>query len=76
MQNINVPEEVKDFIKRILVLDPKQRMSVKEMFEHPFLKNEDIPQYIPVEAYLSLHSGSPLSRTSSPTVDHRRHSTG
>ena len=39
MQNISVPEEVKDFIKRILVLDPKQRMTVKEMLEHPFLAN-------------------------------------
>ena len=50
IQNISVPEEVKDFIKKILVLDPKQRMTVKEMLEHPFLANEDIPHCIPVEA--------------------------
>lgn len=27
--NITVPDEVKDFIKRILVLNPKERLTVK-----------------------------------------------
>lgn len=51
IQNINVSEDGKDFIRKILVLDPKQRLTVKEMYEHPFLNYEDIPKSIPVDAY-------------------------
>ena len=36
---MSVPEEAKDFIKNILVIDPKKRMTLKEMLEHPFLTN-------------------------------------
>jgi serine/threonine protein kinase len=45
-----VTDEAKDFIKRILVLDPKHRLTIKEMLAHPFLNSEDIPKRIPVEA--------------------------
>jgi serine/threonine protein kinase len=36
------------------VLDPKQRLTVKEMYEHPFLNCEDIPKFIPVEALTTI----------------------
>jgi serine/threonine protein kinase len=45
-----VSDEAKDFIKRILVLDPKKRMTTKEMLIHPFLSNEDIIQSLSVDA--------------------------
>ena len=47
-QNATVPEEAKDFIKKILVLDPKLRMTTKEMLQHPFLTNEDVPKTLTV----------------------------
>ena len=43
-KNTSVPEDAKDFIKKILVLDPKQRMTTKEMMCHPFMTNEEIPK--------------------------------
>ena len=49
-QTTNVPEEAKDFIKNILVVDPKKRMTTKEMLAHPFINNEDIPKTLSVEA--------------------------
>ena len=49
-QTTNVPEEAKDFIKNILVVDPKKRMTTKEMLAHPFINNEDIPKTLGVEA--------------------------
>jgi serine/threonine protein kinase len=48
MQNATVPEEAKDFIKKILVLDPKLRMTTKEMLQHPFLTSEDVPKMLTV----------------------------
>jgi serine/threonine protein kinase len=50
IKNTNVPEEAKDFIKNILVLDPKMRMTTKEMLAHPFINNEDLIKSLPVEA--------------------------
>ncbi len=41
-------EDAKDFIKNILVLDPKKRMTTKEMLAHPFLANEDIAKVLTV----------------------------
>jgi hypothetical protein len=35
---VPAPASAKDFIKRVLVLDPKLRMTIDEMCEHPFLK--------------------------------------
>ena len=48
IQNATVPEEAKDFIKKILVLDPKLRMTTKEMLQHPFLTSDDIPKNLSV----------------------------
>jgi serine/threonine protein kinase len=39
IKTTNAPEEAKDFIKNILILDPKKRLTTKEMLAHPFLKN-------------------------------------
>ena len=36
--NTVVPEEAKDFIKRTLQLDPKKRLTIPEMLQHPFIK--------------------------------------
>ena len=33
-----ITNEFKDFVSKILVLDPKQRMTLQEMKEHKFLK--------------------------------------
>lgn len=52
--NTNVPEEAKDFIKNILVLDPKMRMTTKEMLAHPFINNEDLIKSLPVEALIQI----------------------
>lgn len=49
-QTTSAPEEAKDFIKNILILDPKKRLTTKQMLAHPFLKNEDIPKSLTVEA--------------------------
>lgn len=54
--NTSVPEEAKDFIKKILVLDPKMRMTTKEMLQHPFLLNEDIPKTLSSEALTQIPS--------------------
>jgi serine/threonine protein kinase len=64
MKNATVPEEAKDFIKKILVLDPKLRMTTKEMLQHPFLTNEDIPKVLSVEAFLFVYSDSRRFRLS------------
>ena len=52
IQNASVPEEGKDFIKKILVLDPKLRMTTKEMLQHPFLTSDDVPKGLSSEALL------------------------
>ena len=39
MKATTMTEEAKDFIKNILVLDPKKRMTTKEMLAHPFINN-------------------------------------
>lgn len=36
---VAIPDEAKDFIRNVLVLDPKKRMSIMEMLAHPFLKS-------------------------------------
>jgi len=35
----NVSEQAKDFVSKLLVLDPKKRMSAEEALQHPWLKN-------------------------------------
>ena len=50
LQNIAVPDEAKDFIKRILVLDPKKRLTISEMLAHPFLSCHDIPKVLSPES--------------------------
>jgi hypothetical protein len=34
------------------MLDPKARLTTKEMLIHPFLTNEDIPKTLTSEAYI------------------------
>ena len=62
-----MPDEAKDFIKNILVIDPKKRMTTKEMLAHPFIANEDIPKTLGVEAYPSGQIDLPKSLTSGVT---------
>ena len=34
----NVSEECRDFLQKIFVVDPLKRMSIMDMFSHPWLK--------------------------------------
>ena len=36
----SVSAEAKDFIKKILVADPKARLSCKQMLDHPWMKKD------------------------------------
>ena len=40
--NVYLSEDAKDFIKKILVLEPHKRPTIDELFEHPFIKSNSI----------------------------------
>jgi len=40
--NVPISDDAKDFIKKILVLDPLKRPTLDELFEHPFIKSNSI----------------------------------
>ncbi|KAK6110371.1 Fibronectin type III domain family protein [Brugia pahangi] len=53
----SISQDAKDFIKKILMLDPKSRMTVHEALEHPWLNGatSNVPsQQIPNERYHSI----------------------
>lgn len=50
IQDVSVPEDAKDFIRKILVLDPKKRPILDELLDHPFMQKKDEIKYLPVEA--------------------------
>ncbi|OZC09937.1 hypothetical protein X798_03043 [Onchocerca flexuosa] len=53
----NISQDGKDFIKKLLMLDPKSRMTVHEALEHPWLTgaaNNMLSQQIPNERYYSV----------------------
>lgn len=41
IQDVTVPDDAKDFIKKILVLDPRKRPTLDELLEHPFMQRKD-----------------------------------
>jgi serine/threonine protein kinase len=43
----------KDLIKRILVIDPKQRLTLEEVTTHPWLNSNKIPTSLP-KAFLAV----------------------
>jgi serine/threonine protein kinase len=49
-----VPEDAKDFINKILVLDPKKRPTLDELLDHPFMQKKDEIKYLPIEAYIYM----------------------
>jgi serine/threonine protein kinase len=38
-KSINISANVKDFIERCLTIDPKQRISWSEIYDHPLIKS-------------------------------------
>ncbi|MCP9266046.1 Twitchin [Dirofilaria immitis] len=53
----NISQDGKDFIKKLLILDPENRMTVHEALEHPWLSgttNNVLSQQIPNERYYSI----------------------
>ncbi|KAL3982100.1 Fibronectin type III domain family protein [Acanthocheilonema viteae] len=53
----NISQDGKDFIKKLLMLDPKSRMTVHEALEHPWLSgaaNKESFRQIPNERYHSV----------------------
>jgi hypothetical protein len=59
----DVSETAKDWIRKLLVLDPTKRMTVSEALQHPFLKLSVAPAHIKVEY---ADSGKPLKKTDVP----------
>lgn len=59
MNSYNFPDHVpisdmaKDLIKRILVIDPKQRLTLEEVTTHPWLNSNKIPTSLP-KAFLAV----------------------
>ncbi|EKE41806.1 hypothetical protein ENUP19_0303G0005 [Entamoeba nuttalli] len=50
-EDIEVPEEVKDLINRMLIINPKERITIKEIKEHKFFQSnnpiiENVPSVI------------------------------
>jgi hypothetical protein len=59
----DVSDTAKDWIRKLLVLDPTKRMTVSEALQHPFLKLSVAPAHIKVEY---ADSGKPLKKTDVP----------
>lgn len=38
---VEISEESKDLIKKMLLLDPAERLSIPEILSHPWVKDED-----------------------------------
>jgi len=59
MNSYNFPDHVpisdaaRDMIKRILVIDPKQRLTLDEVASHPFLNSNKVPTSLP-KAFLAV----------------------
>lgn len=45
--NISLSSEAKDLISKILVLDPAERLSISEIFDHDFFNKNKIPKFLP-----------------------------
>jgi len=51
-----ISETAKDFIKQLLVLDPKKRMNVEQCFNHPFLGGGASKQSLNIESSMSKYN--------------------
>ncbi|KAL4445967.1 hypothetical protein ABPG74_010959 [Tetrahymena malaccensis] len=49
-ENCTISKEAKDFIQKILVPNPDQRLTMDQMLQHPFMKSEEyyIPKTFPI----------------------------
>lgn len=43
--NKKLSKEIKDLIKRILQANPQTRISLNEIYEHPWMQDKKLPEY-------------------------------
>lgn len=66
-EDAGVSEEARDLIRRVLVLDPRERLTLEGILEHDFVAGHSVPKLMPVstlvcppsEAFLKQFSGTP-----------------
>lgn len=66
-----ISAEAKDLIKRMLVVNPEDRITIEEIYQHPWLANvtapealEYFPEHIPTESFSTPHQSRPCSKSS------------
>jgi serine/threonine protein kinase len=47
---VNVSQNAKNLISKILVLDPSKRLNLDQIMAHPFMNSNKIPKSIPSSA--------------------------
>jgi len=53
-----VSNESKDFLKRILVYDIRQRLKWSDVYRHSLLRNLNVPDNVPVEQSILMTNAS------------------
>lgn len=77
--DINISEDVKDLIKRILRIDPNERMSLKEIFQHNWVKKmlnskeyQDHQQNKQTSDFLKTLQRPPVIKTNTFNRDYKK----
>jgi len=65
-----VSEEARNLISRLLVVDPDKRMTMAQLFEHPWLEEAVAKQRLEINTKLA--NGSAAAAAAEPPSDHRR----
>jgi polo-like kinase 1 len=55
---VTISSEAKNLIKGILVGDPRERLTIEEIFEHKFLTKSNVPKLLPVSTLACPPSAS------------------
>jgi len=61
-ENVPITPEAKDLIESILVLDPKQRLTLEEILVHPWISEMEIPKMLPLSTLACPPSANYLSK--------------
>lgn len=70
----NVSEDLKDLIRKLLQRNPAERISFKDFFEHPWLKQPPTPDHSPLLACTPPYNKT-LNTSATPLNSSRHHKT-
>ncbi|XP_018596034.1 serine/threonine-protein kinase Chk2 isoform X2 [Scleropages formosus] len=64
----HISDQAKDLVKRLLAVDPKERLTIKEALQHPWMQDAEMK----AAAYRVMHPNENTADSIKPSTSHKR----